>query len=117
MSRMMYNPATETTVKGSVEDFTQGARGMMMGTHLTVKTAEGETQVMLGPTQFIADKGFSFAKGDQVEITGSKITMGGVEWLIAREVIKDGKTLTLRDKSGKPEWSGGMMGRRPTGGA
>ncbi len=110
---MMYNAATEVTIKGSVENLDQGGQGMMMkmgmgmGTHLTVKTAEGDKQVMLGPSQFIASKGFVFAKGDQVEITGSKATMGGGEYLIAREVIKDGKTLTLRDKAGKPQWSGG----------
>ncbi|HVY94413.1 MAG TPA: hypothetical protein VHA14_16745, partial [Bryobacteraceae bacterium] len=55
--------------------------------------------------------GFKFAKGDSVEITGSKVTMNGEEWIIAREVTKDGKTLTLRDKDGNPKWSGGMMGR------
>jgi len=117
---MMYNPATESTIKGTIENLDQGSQGMMMkmgmgmGTHLTVKTAEGDKQVMLGPSQFISDKGFAFAKGDQVEITGSKVTMGGNEYVVAREVLKDGKTLTLRDKTGKPEWSGtgGKAGRR-----
>ncbi len=116
----MYNPATEATIKGSIESVDQGAQGMMMkmgmgmGTHITVKTAEGDKQVMLGPTQFLSGKGFTFAKGDQVEVTGSKVTMGGNEYLIAREVVKDGKTLTLRDKNGKPEWSGrgAKAGRR-----
>ena len=112
-SQMMYNPATETTIKGTVESLDQGAQGMMMkmgmgmGTHLTIKTAEGNFQVMLGPSTFVADKGFSFAKGDEVEVTGSKVTMGGGESLIAREITKGGKTLVLRDKTGKPEWSGG----------
>jgi hypothetical protein len=110
MSRMMYNPGTEITLKGSVEDVAPGTRGMM-GTHLTVKTAGGETQVMLGPTNFVAGKGFTFAKGDQVEITGSNVTMGETEWVIAREVKKNGQTLTLRDKTGTPAWSGGTMGR------
>lgn len=110
---MMYNTGSETTIKGTVESLDQGTQGMMMkmgmgmGTHLTVKTAEGDMQVMLGPTRFITDKGFSFAKGDQVEVTGSKVSMGGSNYLMAREVVKDGKTLTLRDKDGRPEWSGG----------
>jgi hypothetical protein len=110
---MMYNTGSETTIKGTVESLDQGNQGMMMkmgmgmGTHLTVKTAEGDVQVMLGPTRFITDKGFSFAKGDQVEVTGSKVNMGGSDYFMAREVVKDGKTLTLRDKGGRPEWSGG----------
>ena len=112
----MYNVGSETTVKGTVESVDQGAQGMMMrmgmgmGTHLTVKTAEGETQAMLGPSNFISGKGFTFAKGDEIGVTGSKVTMAGTEYLIAREVVKDGKTLTLRDKAGRPEWSGGKAG-------
>jgi hypothetical protein len=111
MSRMMYDTSTEMTFKGTVEEVTQGTRGMM-GTHLTVKTDKGNMQVMLGPSNFISSKGFSFAKGDEVEVTGSKVTMGGAESLIAREVVKGGQTLTLRDKSGKPEWSGMMRGTK-----
>ena len=109
MSRMMYNPSTETTIKGTVEDVTQGNRGMMMGTHLTVKTADESVQVMLGPSNFVTSQGFAFAKGDAVEITGSRVTMGGTEVVIGREVTKGDKTLTLRDKNGRPKWSGGMM--------
>ena len=71
---------------------------------------------MLGPSNFIADKGFSFAKGDEVEVTGSKVTVGGGESLIAREITKGGKTLVLGDKTGKPEWSRGMGISRFKGG-
>ncbi len=108
----MYDPATETTLKGTVEAVTQQARGQMMGTHLTIKTSDETREVMLGPANFVTGKGFSFAKGDSIEVTGSKITMGAMEFVIAREVVKDGKTLTLRDKSGTPEWAGRGMGRR-----
>jgi DNA/RNA endonuclease YhcR with UshA esterase domain len=108
--RMIYDPATETNIKGSVEDVTQGTRGRMMGTHLTVKTGDATREVILGPSAFISRKGFSFAKGDSIEITGSKTTMGGRDYVIAREVVKDGKTLTLRDKNGRPQWAGKMMG-------
>ena len=108
----IYNPTTETTLNGTIETVTEGARGQMMGTHLTVKTAEGAREVMLGPTQFIASKHFSFAKGNSVKVTGSKVNMGGSEYVVARQVAKDGKTLTLRDKAGKPEWAGKGMGRK-----
>jgi hypothetical protein len=113
MNMRMYNPSTEKTIKGVIEDVTAASRGsmMMMGTHLSVKTADGLATVALGPASFISSSGFKFAKGDSVEITGSQVTMGGEEWIIAREVTKDGKTLTLRDKDGNPKWAGGMMGR------
>ncbi len=108
MRQRMYDPSKETTIKGTVDKVTQGTRGMWMGTHLMVKTADATMEVMLGPSSFISGKGFSFAKGDEVEITGSKVTISGKESVIAREVVKGGKTLTLRDKTGRPEWSGGM---------
>ncbi len=112
----MYDPANETTLKGTIEAVTQQTSNqMMMGTHLTL-TVDGKNQeVMLGPSSFIASQGFSFAKGDSIEVTGSKMTMMGTAYVIAREVVKDGKTLTLRDSSGKPKWAGsGMMGGRGT---
>jgi hypothetical protein len=82
----------------------------MMGTHLTVKASDETRDVMLGPSNFISDKGFSFAKGDSIEVTGSKVTMRGTAHVIAREIVKDGKTLTLRDKRSTPQWAGGRMG-------
>lgn len=108
----MYDPATETTLKGTVQAVTQTTRGAMMGTHLTVKTPEETREVMLGPAGFLSKNGFAFAAGDAVEVTGSRITMGAMEFVIAREVLKDGKTLTLRDKSGIPQWAGRGAGRR-----
>lgn len=102
----MYDPATETIVKGNVDQVTQPSRGRMSGTHLFVKADGMTTEVALGPSAFVSGQGFSFAKGDAVEVTGSKVTQSGKEYVIAREVIKDGKTLTLRDKNGIPAWAG-----------
>jgi len=108
----MYDPATETNLKGTVEAVSQQTRGQMMGTHITIKTADETREVMLGPSNFVTGKGFAFAKGDAVEVTGSRITMGAMEFVIAREVVKDGKTLTLRDKTGTPQWAGSGISRK-----
>lgn len=108
----MYDPATETNLKGTVEAVTQQTRGQMMGMHFTIKTAEETREVVLGPAQFVTSKGFAFVKGDAIEVTGSRITMGAMEFVIAREVVKDGKTLTLRDKAGTPQWAGSGLGRK-----
>ena len=35
---------------------------------------------------------------------------GGTQTFTAREIVKGGKTLTLRDKGGTPEWKGMMHG-------
>lgn len=106
----MYDPATETSIKGTVEEAKQETH-RMMGTHVVVKVGGESKEVMLGPSDFITGQGFSFAKGDSIEVTGSRITMGGIEYIIAREVVKGGKTLTLRDTSGRPQWAGKGMHR------
>ena len=45
------------------------------------------------------------AKGDQIEVIGSKIKYQDADALIAREVKKAGKVLTLRHARGFPVWS------------
>jgi hypothetical protein len=106
----VYDPASETKITGTVESVNENTRGPMRGIHLIVKVGDESRTVRLGPSDFLTAKGFSFAKGDSVEVTGSKVSVAGAESIIAREVIKDGKTLTLRDKSGTPQWA--PRGRR-----
>ena len=106
--RSIYNPATETTIKGTVEEVQtiSGRRGWN-GTHLKLKTADKTLDVHLGPEPFLKAKGFSLAKGDQVEVIGSSVNLRGGEAMIAREVKKGSETLVLRNKQGVPQWSRG----------
>ncbi len=103
-----YDPSTETTIQGTVENVEQttGKAGWP-GVHLSVKS-DGETlNVHLGPADFISGQQFSFSKGDAVEVVGSRITYNSKPAIIAREITKDGKRLVLRDAHGFPAWSGG----------
>ena len=102
-----YNPATETTVKGTVEDVQQqtGRRGRS-GIHLVLNTESGSIAVHVGPSAYVSEKQFSFAKGDKIEILGSKVSINGTDTVIAREINKEGKTLVLRNAQGIPEWAG-----------
>ena len=106
MGMPRYDASTETKISGAVQEVVQPQRGRMNGIHLMVKAESGIIEVHLGPASFIAREGFSFAKGDAVEVIGSKVTINGAEVVIAREVVKDGKTLILRDKTGRPMWAG-----------
>jgi hypothetical protein len=108
----MYDTATETTVKGTVEEVKQvsGPRGGPGGTHLILKTDKETLEVHLGPTTFLEKEKFTFAKGDQIEVTGSKVKIGATDALLAREVKKGDKTLTLRNAQGIPAWSSGRRG-------
>lgn len=106
-----YNPATETTVKGTVEAVkTVSGRHGWHGTHLMLKAGDQTLDVHLGPESFLKSKGFSFAKGDEVEVVGSKVNYKGGEAIVAREVKKGGETLVLRNAQGIPQWS--RRGRR-----
>ncbi len=103
-----YDPKTEVTVKGTIEDVQeQSGKQGGTGTHLVLKTDSATVTVHVGPSAYIAKKQFSFAKGDQIAVLGSKVIIAGKETLLAREITKDGKTLVLRNPQGVPEWAGG----------
>ena len=108
-----YNLKTETTVKGTVEAVRK-VRGWRdrerAGTHLTLKTESGTFDVHVGPAAYLQKQDFTFAKGDKIEVTGSEINYHGRQAIIAREIIKNGKTLTLRDAQGFPAWAGQRRG-------
>jgi len=106
-----YNPATEVRETGTVESVREvsGYRGWP-GTHILLKTDKEDLDVHLGPTAFMSQSGFTFAKGDRIEVLGSRVRVGATDALLAREVQKDGKTLVLRDASGIPKWSRGRKG-------
>ena len=130
----LYDPASETTVKGTVKEVQQltgrpvvGPTGTMgstcprgwSGTHLTLLTDQGALIVHVGPTAYLASKNFSISKGDDLTITGSKMQYQGSDFLIAREITKGGQVPILRDTKGFPLWSGLSRGSQmpspPTG--
>lgn len=108
-----YNPATEITVSGVVDDVVQnqGKRGRT-GIHVMVKSGSDVLTVHLGPSEFLGNSKFSVAKGDKIEVVGSKVQLGGNNVVIAREVKKADQVLTLRDAQGLPKWRGAGKGPR-----
>jgi hypothetical protein len=108
-----YNPATETTVTGtveSVENMPSPGRGGG-GLHLKLTPPSGAIEVHVGPSSFVASNNVMFAKDDTLTVVGSKVTMAGREVLIAREITKGDQVLTLRDVKGFPLWSGRGRGQ------
>jgi hypothetical protein len=108
-----YDTSKEVTLRGSVEAVSQisGRRGWS-GTHVTLKTEKETIDVHVGPSWYLTQKQIRFAKGDQIEVTGSRVGFGNTDALIAREVRRGEQTLTLRDAQGIPLWSRGPS-RRP----
>ncbi len=108
-----YDPKTEVTLKGAVEEVKAypSRRGWHTGEHVTLKTDSGNVDVHLGPGDYWKKNGFELAKGDSLEVTGSRTRVDDTDVLLAREIKKGDKTVTLRDAQGRPAWSGGR--RRP----
>lgn len=76
----------------------------LVGVHLMVKTEVETVEVHLGPACFIDKLGLELKNGEQITAKGSRVkTMRGPA-LLAQEIVLNGKTFTLRDADGRPEW-------------
>lgn len=103
----LYDPRTVTTLAGKVAAVEQvGRRRGGGGVHLSLETAEGTLPVHLGPSWFLQEQGLQLAAGDQVEITGSKVSFRGQPAVVAQVVKKGDKAVALRDLQGIPVWAG-----------
>jgi hypothetical protein len=105
-----YNPKTEVTVKGTaqeVKEYPSQGGGSHTGLHVILKTEKGSLDVHLGPTDYWKKNGFELTQGDSIEVIGSKNKTDDAEFIIAREVKKGDKVVTLRNAQGVPAWSGG----------
>jgi hypothetical protein len=100
----LYNPAAESLVRGVVQeelDFDCPVSEGEMGRHLMLKTSEGVLQVHLAPARIMSSHGFSFVRGDQIEVRGALVRLAGTNGIIAREITRGNETIIFRDGQGK----------------
>jgi hypothetical protein len=101
-----YDLHTETKMKGTVDEVKLPAKGNEKEVvHLLLKNGEDVVDLYFCPKSFMDDMGVSFSKGDELAFTGSKVKYGGVDLILAREVLKGTETLVLRDEKGTPVWN------------
>ena len=95
-------------MKGSVEAVKQ-LTGPQVGQARTglLRPMRESLDVHVGPSWFLTQSKISFAKGDQIEVTGSKVKFENSDALIAREIKKGDKIITLRNAQESPAWSRG----------
>jgi hypothetical protein len=101
-----YDPATETTIKGTVQEVKTFAckLGGPSGYHLEVKTEKGVVEVHVAASKYLTDYEFQFAVGDEVEVVGSVVQMDGKDAFLARTIKKGQNTYVFRDPKGNPLW-------------
>lgn len=111
-----YDPKTEVELKKAViQDIKEVTLPNGQNRfRLIVKVGDQLQEVCLCPKAFLETMDTTFAKGDEVEIVGSKVDNNGQPLILAREVVKGNNTLVLRDKKGEPVWT--WMEKKPAEG-
>jgi hypothetical protein len=100
----LYDPSTETTIKGEVAELRDLACPVSegeIGSHLMLRTPEGLVQVHLAAARILRSNKLSFKAGDQLTAIGSKVQLYGENHLIVREILRGNEDFVLRDRSGK----------------
>ena len=102
-----YDPAAEKIFKGSVEEVRERQCPMSrgVGSHVMLKLEDGSLiEVHLAPAKFVKVYELTFAKGDHLEVTGTKVKFEDVDTIFAREVKRGNDVFVFRDKEGQPVW-------------
>jgi hypothetical protein len=104
-----YDPATETTVKGTVRELklvppTGGKPIVYLVTNTGPDKEKDTVQILLCPKSFLDQMGIAFKVDETIEVKGSKVKQDGTDLILAREMVKAGETLTFRFPDGKPAW-------------
>jgi len=98
--RLGYDKAHEITLNGTIQKVvSHAAVGTPIGLHLLVAGSEGTIDAHLGP---YVNKEVQQAlhTGMAVQIVGAIQRIRGKNYLLAREVVVDGRTITVRSKNG-----------------
>jgi hypothetical protein len=105
-----YDAGSSIDLMVVITDVKEVAAGNPLnGTHLivrpeTAKANSETTDVYLAPDDYLKDFGCHFAKGDRIQVKGSKVKYNGNPEVLAREVRLESTTVYLRDEHGVPYW-------------
>jgi hypothetical protein len=99
-----YDLQTEVKIKGTVLEM-KAPEKEKDSMHMLLKSGEETLDVLLCPKSFLDEMGATFAKGDEISLTGSKVKVEDASLVLAREVVKGNDALILRDGKGAPAWN------------
>jgi hypothetical protein len=104
----LFDKTTIVDLKGTIASIEQivPEKGMSVGIHLLVKVENQEPiSVHLGPEWYLDRQEVQLIVGDEIVVTGSKISYNRTPAIIAMEVEKDGVRLVIRDEKGFQQWN------------
>lgn len=102
-----YDVNSEAKFKGVIDEVRDRQCPISggMGAHFMLKLPDGKLiEVHLSTTKFVKNYELVFNKGDEVEVTGSKVEFEGADAILAREVKRGNDDFLFRDPQGKPIW-------------
>jgi hypothetical protein len=100
-----YDLHAELKTKGIVDEVSLVALGNRKDfRELVIKSGEDKIHIYVCPQTFEQEMGIAFSKGDEVEVTGSKVKQDEVDVILVRELVKGTDTLVFRDGKGNPVW-------------
>jgi DNA/RNA endonuclease YhcR with UshA esterase domain len=98
-----YNLSEEVTLKGTVSSVLEKpSKGMIMGSHLVVKTSTGTVDASLGTSALRGKGAVPVSAGAAVELTGVMKTIKNQPVFLVRTVKEGGQTYTIRNVHGSP---------------
>ena len=62
--------------------------------------------VLLGPSWYVEHQDINLAKGDPIQVGGSRQTLEGKEVIVAKTVARGEQLLRLQGDDGVPLWAG-----------
>ena len=100
-----YELDAELKTKGVIDEVNLLSVGSRKDfTELVIKSGDDQILIYVCPKPFQDEIGVTFTKGDEVDVTGSKIKQEASDIILARVMVKGTDTLMFRDDKGKPVW-------------
>ena len=101
-----YDLHTEIKTKGTVDEVKMFSVGTKKDIReLVIKSGDETIHIYVCPKTFEDEMGISFAKGEEIAVTGSKVKQETLDGILAREMVRGGDTLVFRDDKGNPVWN------------
>jgi hypothetical protein len=102
----LYNTSTIITFKGKVtgKQVAPPMKDMANAITLMVKSNGKTYQVDVGPEWYVNNQLTQIKVGDNIQVTGSRVTIDGHQVILAEQIVKGKSVLALRRPMGRPYW-------------